>query len=74
MRPGGIFCGHDLYKTSGYTKSVLESVPVGEDLYLGGFETLKPLYRALNGWEFQVKGCSLRKEGHVRTRKKAVSP
>ena len=36
MRPGGILCGHDFYKTAAYTRSVLASVPRDKVLDVGG--------------------------------------
>lgn len=35
VRPGGVLCGHDFYKTPAYTRAILASVPEGKALYLG---------------------------------------
>ncbi|CAK9014242.1 unnamed protein product [Durusdinium trenchii] len=35
VRPGGILCGHDFYKTAAYTRTVLASVPQGKFLEVG---------------------------------------
>ena len=35
VRPGGILCGHDFWKTMDYTKAILSNVPFGKTLNLG---------------------------------------
>lgn len=35
VRPGGILCGHDFWKTMDYTKAILSNVPFGKTLDLG---------------------------------------
>ena len=47
VRPGGILCGHDFWKTMDYTKAILSNVPAGKTLDLGYLVPILRLHHVL---------------------------